>query len=148
MGRGAGGGSRGGKGGGGGSSDPVVNVLNRQIDSLQKNIDDLHAKGDPSKYNPIGEVGGIRSRSAKQKQRIMDTYDRTARESNKLVRERDALKRTVEAYPKLKEKANIIQRIIDNGGVDSKGRHQNVSILKDMLKETKSQIASIEKRSR
>ena len=125
----------------------VGESINKKIESLQQKIDEINKAGNSERFNPSGEMGGVRSRSKKEKERIFSIYDKTSRDANKLVSERDELKRLYEKYPKLHKKVDAINDLISSGGVTKKGDRIAVSELKSLLKDTQKQIKYIEKRA-
>lgn len=62
-----------------------------QVEARIAALDEECARTDGSTTNPEGEIGGIRSRSRRQKDRIFDRWDRQAQEWRGLARRRDDL---------------------------------------------------------
>lgn len=78
----------------------MAKSLQEQLDAVNKKLEKHHAEWERTSghaLNPAGEIGGIRSRSRRQKARIWVRWDRQASEGVALVREKKRLEACIAA---------------------------------------------------
>ncbi len=70
--------------------------LRGQLETLEANFEKKSSRYiTGEQMNPVGEIGGIRSRSRRQKNRIMNQYDKQAKETVSFMDERSRLQKRI-----------------------------------------------------
>ncbi|MCG3207209.1 MAG: hypothetical protein FOGNACKC_00809 [Anaerolineae bacterium] len=90
--------------------------LERELATVNDAIDSLHKKAARTSgfaVNPVGEIGGIRSRSKRQKRKLMEKWDREVAELVGLYRRKRALESEIAAL-KVAPKREANQRLLDD----------------------------------
>ena len=95
--------------------------MNETIQGLEQELEEINAKIehhhggslDSMGVNPAGDIGGIRSRSAKKKKQIFDRYTREAKQAVELYRQRDRILSAIKYHEQQPARDEQDLRVLD-----------------------------------